>query len=679
MITLQDTHQLEAALIERKGTKRAKEITFQCPSHPDTNPSASYNTELKVWQCFACGAKGSASQLMELLELPREQATKNVPSSANKLSKQDKHWLQATRIYDYVDARGKLRYQVARFETEKGKTFSQRRLGIAGFDYKAPENSQRVLYRLPQTLVAKATGDVIYFCEGEKDVNTLESLGLTATCIAGGANSKWQTQYTETLSNCNIVVLEDNDAAGRSFSAKVIHELEAKALSLKLVQFRDMAESSDVTDFLEAGNSLIDLSMRVAKAKNFVKKSHYAMKDFLTMNNERPNWVIPNLIPQGLTILAGAPKQGKSFLALQMALAVATGTPLLGQQVPKGNVFFYDLENSVAGMQQRVLTLLENIEYNIDDINMELEFASPIFDQNGFKDLDAWVAKAAPSTPKLVVIDVLRRAFGGKLDSNNYDAVTMALGPLHRWAQQNGVAVVAVTHTRKGRGRDDVAMDDHFELISGSNAISSVADATLLLRRPRGMHKGTLAITGRLVGENMYSIDFDPDSLSWKLSDQQESLEVVSLPFRLKQIYQAIRDGHDTATALAQQLGLQRSSVSRDVGKLEENGLIERKVVGKQTFFNIAKQETLAMPKASPVVKHDSAKQASEAPVTQPTATASDPSPQPQESPKSPFSYASKDTLKAAVVPVATAAKVPEKKRSKLSRALLRRLNRSSK
>jgi len=69
MLTSQDLNLLAEVILERKGTQRGQEILFQCPSHEDTNPSASYNTSLQVWKCFSCSEKGTANKLREQLEI----------------------------------------------------------------------------------------------------------------------------------------------------------------------------------------------------------------------------------------------------------------------------------------------------------------------------------------------------------------------------------------------------------------------------------------------------------------------------------------------------------------------------------------------------------------------------------------------------------------------------------
>ena len=70
------------------------------------------------------------------------------------------------------------------------------------------------MYRLPDLIKAVAAGSTIYLCEGEKDANNLINLGFAATTNAGGAG-KWLREYNEFLRGSDVVLLKDNDEAGR--------------------------------------------------------------------------------------------------------------------------------------------------------------------------------------------------------------------------------------------------------------------------------------------------------------------------------------------------------------------------------------------------------------------------------------------------------------------------------
>jgi hypothetical protein len=114
--------------------------------------------------------------------------------------------------YDYVDADGRLLYQVVRLDP---KDFRQRRPdpdGRGGWIWNL-KGVQRVLNRLPELLKAVKNKEPVAVVEGEKDADNLASIGIVATTNAGGAG-KWTKQYSEALAGTDVIVLADNDEAG---------------------------------------------------------------------------------------------------------------------------------------------------------------------------------------------------------------------------------------------------------------------------------------------------------------------------------------------------------------------------------------------------------------------------------------------------------------------------------
>ncbi len=176
--------------------------------------------------------------------------------------------------YDYVDERGKLLYQVVRFEP---KGFSQRRpygdawawgvtqdvyvpgqSGNLYLDEDAPADAERVqldacrqvLYRLPNVMAAAEDGLAVHVVEGEEDVHALEQLGLVATCNAGGAG-KWDEAYTETLQGGTVIIVPDFDEAGEDHARRVYGELAGVAKRLRIARLPGLPPAGDVRDWLK--------------------------------------------------------------------------------------------------------------------------------------------------------------------------------------------------------------------------------------------------------------------------------------------------------------------------------------------------------------------------------------------------------------------------------------------
>src|SRR5262249_36617710 len=91
-----------------------------------------------------------------------------------------------------------------------------------------------VLYRLPEVIIAIAEGRSIYVVEGEKDADNLAALGLVATTNPMGAG-KWLQEFTETLHGADVVVIGDNDPAGRQHAEQVAAALHGVARRVRVL------------------------------------------------------------------------------------------------------------------------------------------------------------------------------------------------------------------------------------------------------------------------------------------------------------------------------------------------------------------------------------------------------------------------------------------------------------
>jgi 5S rRNA maturation endonuclease (ribonuclease M5) len=126
---------------------------------------------------------------------------------------------------------------------------------------KGKPNGPKIPYRLPE-LLAASVGTTIYFCEGEKDADAVHALGLLGTTCSEGAPNGWREELAPWFKDRHVVVLPDNDLAGRKLARKVAKSLFGIAASVKIVELLDLKEGQDVSDFLtrdRAGVKFIQL------------------------------------------------------------------------------------------------------------------------------------------------------------------------------------------------------------------------------------------------------------------------------------------------------------------------------------------------------------------------------------------------------------------------------------
>ena len=174
------------------------------------------------------------------------------PAPAPAAPKPRKTPAKIVATYDYRDETGELLMQVVRMEP---KTFRQRRPDGDGWAWRI-KDVRVVPYRLPELLAAPEA--VVYLVEGEKDADRLATMGLVATCNAGGGG-KWLAAHSEFLRGRNVVILPDNDGAGVEHAKKATKTLRGIVASLNTIELPGLPEKGDVSDWLDAGGTVEEL------------------------------------------------------------------------------------------------------------------------------------------------------------------------------------------------------------------------------------------------------------------------------------------------------------------------------------------------------------------------------------------------------------------------------------
>lgn len=229
-------------------------------------------------------------------------------------------------------------------------------------------------------------------------------------------------------------------------------------------------------------------------------------------------WIVPEIIPEGLTLLAGPSKLGKSWLALEACLAVGFGGEVLGKEVEPGDVLYWALEDGARRLQSRVQKLLPAGRYDECGLTLRtLEDLPPSLDQGGLKELERWAQSV--ERPRLVVIDVLAKVKPqSKGAESEYDQIYKGLRDIHRFALENDIGVLVIHHTRKGASEGDP-----FDKVSGTRAFTALPDATLVLDRdPAGWADAILYGRGRDLEEFEISLDHD-ESGRWTVLGDAEA------------------------------------------------------------------------------------------------------------------------------------------------------------
>ena len=229
-------------------------------------------------------------------------------------------------------------------------------------------------------------------------------------------------------------------------------------------------------------------------------------------------YVVEEILPAGLTIMAGPSKIKKSWMSLALSLNVATGEPFLDQQTHKGAVLYLALEDSRNRVKQRMNLILKN---KLAPDNFYFRTKAPTIDEGLLETLEKELEKHPDI--KLVIIDTFQKVRGVTRHGENaygYDYREVSL--LKGLADEHGIACILVHHTRKM-----VDESDPYKMISGTNGLMGSADATwVLLKNKRSDETACLHITGRDVREAELVVRFEDSIYQWVQVGTQKEIRM---------------------------------------------------------------------------------------------------------------------------------------------------------
>jgi hypothetical protein len=230
-----------------------------------------------------------------------------------------------------------------------------------------------------------------------------------------------------------------------------------------------------------------------------------------------PDFVISDILPTGVHLLAGKPKKGKSWMALGMCIAVATGGYALGDKPARaGSSLYLSLEDNPRRLVKRLRKVLGGRDM---PEKMYLETRWWRLDEGGAERLDHWLEHHRDT--RLVVIDTLAKirkpSRGGNVYSEDYSALEQLI-PI---AEKHNVAIVVVHHLRKA------AASDPMDEINASMGLTGGVDGFLILRRTPGSKGPTLFVDGRDIEEpTEYALRWDADVASWTIEGDAEEVHL---------------------------------------------------------------------------------------------------------------------------------------------------------
>ena len=434
----------------------------------DRNPSLSINMNEDGKPLFHC--HGGCSQeevfstiralnlLPELMERPDPLANiKPLPKFEF-----EQEWLYQDEDRTTVFIKQRLK------TAQGGKTYRLYKVDPDGRKHASLGDARIVPYNLPALLDAKTAGRNIFLVEGEKAADAITSIGMIATTAHTGAGS-WPQAITEYFAGAQVIILPDNDVPGWQYAHKAATAILPIAKSVKVVDLGLQGQGDDAYEFIEAGGGRAELVALVKSAQIITSVDQVTMperlnpiinevqiatlkaediaKEFATepkpqeqvkptkqiniehwdsIQDEPVKWLIDGVLPVGaFSALYGPPGSFKSFIALDIAEAIATGRQWMNHEVTEAGAVLYIAGEGFGGIGARIKACKQHHQTEdgapIYVIRHQLNLRSSVEDFNALMIAVESLVTEISIDFKLIVIDTLARAFGGGNENSSED------------------------------------------------------------------------------------------------------------------------------------------------------------------------------------------------------------------------------------------------------------------
>lgn len=418
--------------------------------------------------------------------------------------------------FDYLDASGKPSYRVFRYRLPNGKKrFSQHPIlpsGQVKIGDGAMDGVQPLPFGLPELL--RSCDEPVFVVEGEGKVQRLRSVGRAATSAHGGCQSfkqTWAKFRPEWFAGRSCVLLPDCSDDGRAYMELVAGWLRsAGAASVKVVDLPDLATDQDVIQWLDQGGTPDELDRMAREVQEWEGRqagddSADEASATATVGEDRQaqgpeaisvrisdvvpvpiEWLIPNKVPFGkITLLAGQPGLGKSFLTIDLISRVTTGGEVPGNHdgecIADGSVVLLSAEDDLA---DTIRPRLDSAGADTTRVHvlttMKVDGRFMPFDLSYLASLESLIVRIGDV--KLLVVDPVASYVGTRTDDHRNNQLRGVMEPLAEMAARLKIAVLVVTHLNKGTSSDSI------NRVTGSMAYVALARAAWLLIRDPDDH-----------------------------------------------------------------------------------------------------------------------------------------------------------------------------------------------
>lgn len=275
-------------------------------------------------------------------------------------------------------------------------------------------------------------------------------------------------------------------------------------------------------------------------------------QQLMDMELNEPKFIIENILPAGLHILAGSPKIGKSWLVLWLCQMISTGEDVWGFKTSKGKVLYLCLEDKLPRIKSRLMSITENASDATAFATETLPLGGGLVEQ-----IEDFIL-TNPDT-LLIVIDTLQQVRSLSSDNMTYANDYKDISALKAISDKHEIGIICVHHLRKMKD------DDPFNMISGTMGLSGSADGSYVLIRDNRMStKAKLSMTGRDIQDIELKLEFDKVNCLWKLIEHD--------------VYEAFSDDETIIRALCNYISQYKKFYDTStvlIGELNRIGFVE--------------------------------------------------------------------------------------------------------
>ncbi len=422
-------------------------------------------------------------------------------------------------------------------------------------------------------------------------MSTSDHLWMAGTPAVAGLGG-WSQANSRALTGHHVLLLTDHETAmGRVWQQT--RGIRRHAASVKVAPACPTAdpegEPTTLDDFIKVRGvpELLHWALEAPglEAPSANGRAHpdllaeiFTAAELQHMEIPEPRWVVPGLLAEGVCLVAGRPKIGKSWLALQTALAVASPAGrVLGRPVTDpGAVLYVALEDYKGRLKSRVARLQEEVAW---PERLYFQNASPTArGPLGVQLIEAWCQRMADQrTPaRLVIVDTMEQ-FRQAPERNRsvYHEDLEALLPLRALAQRWHLVIMVIDHRRKAEA------EDIFDTVGGSAAKTGTVDSTWIVERARVQRVGKLTVTGRDIEEQESALEFDPSRCIWTILSGDTARHLA--PPQHRRILAAMQPEGipKSPNEITLAVGMTRDRVNWYLKQMEQAGLVSRWSYGK--------------------------------------------------------------------------------------------------